>query len=219
MTNGAPHYFDPKMRKRSWVIPNPVDLPATIERKRGGNILTAVGRLVPQKGFDLLLKAFAQVSSNFPEWTLVIWGEGPDRSALEAERDRLGLRGRVELPGVTSRPGIWVDTADAFVLSSRFEGWGIALLEAMAADLPVISFDCEWGPREMIEDEHSGLLVEPGNVDALAGALRRVLGDGSLRNRLAAAAGPSARRFTPQHIMKQWDEVAHAALGSRFVGR
>jgi glycosyltransferase involved in cell wall biosynthesis len=216
MTNGALQYFDPKMRKRSWVIPNPVDLPATIERKRGGNILTAVGRLVPQKGFDLLLKAFAQVSSNFPEWTLVIWGEGPDRSALEAERDRLGLRGRVELPGVTSRPGIWVDTADAFVLSSRFEGWGIALLEAMAADLPVISFDCEWGPREMIEDEHSGLLVEPGNVDALAGALRRVLGDGSLRNRLAAAAGPSARRFTPQHIMKQWDEVAHAALRESF---
>ncbi|NGO54322.1 glycosyltransferase family 4 protein [Mesorhizobium camelthorni] len=218
MTNGALQYFAPEMRRRSWVIPNPVDLPYTGERRRGGNILAAVGRLVPQKGFDLLLKAFAQVSPHCPEWTLVIWGEGPDRAALEAERDRLGLRGRVEMPGVTSRPGIWVDTADAFVLSSRFEGWGIALLEAMAADLPVVSFDCEWGPREMIDDEHSGLLVEPENVDALACALRRVLGDGDLRNRLAAAAGPSARRFTPQHIMEQWDEVAHAALAARLAG-
>lgn len=218
MTNGALQYFAPEMRKRSWVIPNPVDLPHSGKRRRGGNVLTAVGRLVPQKGFDLLLKAFAQVSPHFPEWTLVIWGEGPDRAELEAERDRLGLRGRVEMPGVTSRPGAWVDTADVFVLSSRFEGWGIALLEAMAADLPVVSFDCEWGPREMIEDEQSGLLVEPGNVDALARALSRVLGDGGLRRRLAAAAGPSARRFTPQYIVEQWDEVAHAALATRFTG-
>lgn len=215
MTNGALQYFAPAMRKRSWVIPNPVDLPNTGERRRGGNILTAVGRLVPQKGFDLLLQAFAQVSPDFPDWKLVIWGEGPDRPALESLRDRLELRERVEMPGVTSRPGIWVDTADAFVLSSRFEGWGIVLLEAMAADLPVVSFDCEWGPREMIEDERSGLLVEPGNVDALARAIRRVFGDEELRANLGAAAGLSARKFTPQRIVDQWSEVARAALQDR----
>lgn len=221
MTNGAMQYFAPSMRKRSWVIPNSVDFPDPDpeKRQRGGKILAAVGRLVPQKGFDLLLEAFSQISADHPEWNLVIWGEGPDRSKLEAMRDRLGLQGRVTMPGVTSRPGIWIDTADAFVLSSRFEGWGNVLLEAMAADLPVISFDCEWGPREMIEDELSGLLVEPENVDALACALHRVLGDSKLRNRLVAAVGPRARQFTRQRIMAQWDEVAYAAIQARSAAR
>jgi glycosyltransferase involved in cell wall biosynthesis len=215
MTNGALNYFSPRMRKRSWVIPNPVDLPSVGERRRGGNLLVAVGRLVPQKGFDLLLQAFAKVHSDLPEWKLVIWGEGPDRPALEAERDRLGLRGCVELPGITSRPGIWVETADAFVLSSRYEGWGIVLLEAMAAGLPVLSFDCEWGPREMIDDEKNGLLVPAGDVDALAAGLRRLLGDESLRRRLGTAAALRAAKFTPQYVTQHWDEVVQAVLASR----
>jgi glycosyltransferase involved in cell wall biosynthesis len=219
MTNGALNYFSPAMRRRSWVIPNPVDLPAvdlpaTGKPRRHGNVLVAVGRLVPQKGFDLLLKAFASVRRDFPEWKLVIWGEGPDRAELEAERDRLGLHGCVEMPGITSQPGTWVETADAFVLSSRYEGWGIVLLEAMAAGLPVISFDCQWGPREMVDDEKDGLLVEDGNVDALAAGLRRLLGDEDLRRRLGAAAGVSAARFTPEYVMQNWDQVIHAALAA-----
>nr|WP_256753066.1 glycosyltransferase family 4 protein [Mesorhizobium sp. Mes31] len=215
MTNGALNYFSPAMRKRSWVIPNPVDLPAAGKPRRGGNRLVAVGRLVPQKGFDLLLKAFANIRRDFPEWKLVIWGEGPDRAELEAERDRLGLHDCLEMPGITSQPGIWVETADAFVLSSRYEGWGIVLLEAMAAGLPVISFDCQWGPREMVENEKNGLLVESGNVDALAAGLRRLLGDENLRQRLGAAAGVSAARFTPEYVMQNWDQVIRAALASR----
>lgn len=215
MTPGALRYFPARMRKRSWVIPNPVDLPENGERQRAGNTLAAVGRLVPQKGFDLLLRAFARVSHEFPNWNLVIWGEGPERAALEAERTRLGLDQRVDMPGVTARPGIWVDTADVFVLSSRFEGWGIVLLEAMAAGLPVISFDCQFGPREMIENGEDGILVEPENVDALAEALRRVLGDEKLRTRLGKAAGSSAGKFTPQRIVDEWDKVALAAFGSR----
>lgn len=215
MTTGALNYFSPAMRRRSWVIPNPVDLPATGKPRRDGTVLVAVGRLVPQKGFDLLLKAFASIRRDFPEWKLVIWGEGPDRAELEAERDRLGLQGCVEMPGVTSRPGIWVETADAFVLSSRYEGWGIVLLEAMAAGLPVISFDCQWGPREMVDNEKDGLLVENGNVDALAQGLRRLLGDETLRKKLGAAAAASAARFTPEYVMQNWDQVIHAVLAAR----
>ncbi|MCA0049703.1 glycosyltransferase family 4 protein [Mesorhizobium sp. B283B1A] len=215
MTTGALNYFSPAMRRRSWVIPNPVDLPATGKPRRNGAVLVAVGRLVPQKGFDLLLKAFANIRRDFPEWKLVIWGEGPDRAELEAERDRLGLQGCVEMPGVTSRPGIWVETADAFVLSSRYEGWGIVLLEAMAAGLPVISFDCQWGPREMVDNEKDGLLVENGSVDALAQGLRRLLGDEPLRKKLGAAAAASAARFTPEYVMQNWDQVIHAVLAAR----
>jgi glycosyltransferase involved in cell wall biosynthesis len=170
---------------------------------------------VPQKGFDLLLKAFAKTRQDFPQWRLVIWGEGSDRAELEAERDRLGLQDCVEMPGITSRPGIWVETADAFVLSSRYEGWGIVLLEAMAAGIPVLSFDCQWGPREMVDDGRDGLLVENGSVDALAAGLIRLLGDEELRARLGKAAAASAARFTPQNVMRDWDQVIYAALASR----
>ena len=91
---------------------------------------------------------------------------------LEAQRDRLGLEGRVEMPGVTAEPGAWIETADVFVLSSRYEGWGIVLLEAMTAGLPVVSFDCEWGPRDMVTDGHDGLLVKDGDVEHLLDHLR-----------------------------------------------
>src|SRR3546814_10544152 len=105
--------------------------------------MAAVGRLVPQKGFDRLLDAFSRIATDHPDWTLVIWGEGPDRAALEEQRRRLGLDGRVEMPGVSKQPGVWIEQSDLFILSSRFEGWGLVLGEAMAAGLPVISFDCD----------------------------------------------------------------------------
>ncbi|BDA82952.1 glycosyl transferase [Aureimonas sp. SA4125] len=212
MTRESLALFPAGTFRRSWVIANAVELPTDGERRRGANILTAVGRLVPQKGFDMLLRAFAEISADFPEWRLVIWGEGEERAALEAERSRLGLDCRVEFPGVTPRPGAWVETADVFVLSSRFEGWGIVLLEAMAADLPVVSFDCDFGPREMIEDQKNGLLVAPNDVSALAKALARVLGDEHLRARLGQAAGTTARQFTPRRMVDQWDAVAYEAL-------
>lgn len=214
MTQGALDYFPASVRPRGRVIPNPVDLPAGWRERRGGNVLVAVGRLVPQKGFDLLLPAFAEVAHRFPDWTLVIWGEGEERARLERQRDSLGLRDRVTLPGVSERPGIWVETADAFVLSSRYEGWGIVLLEAMSAGLPVVSFDCEWGPRDMVADGVDGLLVPREDVAALARALAAVVGDPSLRARLGTAARASAQRFTPDKVVAGWDRVVGDALRS-----
>lgn len=215
MTQGALDFFPASMRPRGRVIPNPVDLPAGWRERRGGKVLAAVGRLVPQKGFDLLLRAFAEVAPRFPEWTLVIWGEGEERPNLERQRDSLGLQHRVRLPGLSERPGIWVETADAFVLSSRYEGWGIVLLEAMGAGLPVVSFDCEWGPREMVRDGVDGLLVPREDVPALARALAAVLADEALRARLGAAARASAERFAADRVVALWDEVIDEALRAR----
>lgn len=212
MTKGALDYFPEKMRGRGWVIANAVDLPREWQKRRGNNILTAVGRLTRQKGFDLLIEAFARIATRHPEWKLVIWGEGDDRKSLEALRDALDLKDRVELPGVTQRPGLWVETADVFVLSSRYEGWGIVLLEAMAAGLPVVSFACEWGPSDMVKHGEDGILVPRNDVDALAEALSRMLGDGELRSRLATNAEASAKRYLPERILSQWDAVASSAL-------
>ena len=215
LTKGAMSRFPLEQRVRSWVIPNEANVPAGLQMRRGQKIVAAVGRLVPQKGFDLLLEAFARIGNEHVDWTLVIWGEGPERSRLEKKRDALGLRGRVHLPGVTRRPGLWIETADVFVLSSRYEGWGVVLLEAMTAGLPVVSFDCDYGPKEMITDGEDGMLVPKGDIDALSAALSRLLGDESLRERLAKAASVSACRFSPGRVMAQWDEVVRCALTQR----
>lgn len=208
MTKGARDYFPARVRARTWVIPNSVHRPTSLEPRREGRTLTAVGRLVPQKGFDLLIDAFAIVAPKHPDWQLLIWGEGPERAALEAQRDCLGLSGRVLMPGVTLGPGSWVGSADLFVLSSRYEGWGIVLLEAMVSGLPVVSFDCQWGPREMIEDGVDGLIVPREDSAALAATLDGLMGDAFRRERLGAAAVLSSRRFDPACILAQWESVA-----------
>lgn len=212
MTPGAHDHLARTTGARGRVIPNFVDPGVVDLPQTPGTVLTAAGRLVPQKGFDLLLEAFARIAAAFPEWRLVIWGEGSERAALEAQRDRLGLGERVQLPGISSTPGAWLATAGVFVLSSRFEGWGNVLLEAMAAGRPVVAFDCPWGPREMITDGRDGLLVPCGDVAALAEALARLLGDPALRLRLAAAARVSTRRFSIDRIAPRWDALVLAAL-------
>ena len=214
MTRGAMECFTADMRPRSWVIPNMAERRDRVAKTEAGSpkVLTAVGRLTHQKGFDLLLQAFATIAADHPEWTLRIWGEGADRAELEALRSRLQLDDRVELPGVTDRPGGWIDTADAFVLSSRFEGWGLVLGEAMAAGLPCVSFACDFGPEEMIDHDVDGLLVEPGNVPQLARQLSRVMADEDLRARLGNTARETTLRFEPGRIGRRWTDMIEGLL-------
>jgi glycosyltransferase involved in cell wall biosynthesis len=192
---------------RGRVIPNPVDLPEPSPRRADGRTLVAVGRLDEQKGFDLLLPAFARIAGDHPDWRLVIWGEGDLRAPLEALRDRLGLADRVQMPGVTERPGQWIDDAALFVLSSRYESFGNVVTEAMAAGLPVIVTDCPWGPGEIVRHGVDGWLVPPEDVAALAEGLDLLMGDDALRAGLADAALRSVRRFGRARVMALWDEL------------
>lgn len=223
MTQGAVDAYPASQRPNAAVIPNPVIIPERIERLSDGRTLTAVGRLTRQKRFDLLLDAFARIASDFSDWRLTIWGEGEERAALEAQRNRLGLAGRVSLPGLSETPGAWLKTADAFVLSSDFEGWGNVIAEAMAFGLPVLSTDCDFGPREMIKDGVSGLLVPHNDAAALAGGLARLVGDAALRARLGAAAKERAAAFALPPITQRWEALIAAAIaeqgGRRRRGR
>jgi glycosyltransferase involved in cell wall biosynthesis len=99
-----------------------------------------------------------------------------------------------------------------FVFSSRFEGWGLVVGEAMAAGLPVVSFDCEWGPAEMIEDGHSGFLIPNGDVEAMARSIVTMCQDEDLRRRLADAARVRMQNFTPDRIFAAWQQVITDAL-------
>ncbi len=205
------------IRRRGRVIPNPVDLPPRAAGRGDGRTLVAVGRLDEQKGFDLLLPAFARIAGKHPDWRLVIWGEGEERARLEALRDRLGLAPRVQMPGLTERPGQWVEEAALFVLPSRYESFGNVVTEAMAAGLPVLVADCPWGPGEIVQHGVDGWLVPPEDVPALAQALDLLLGDDALRARLAAAARRNVRRFGRDQVMALWDELLEDLRASRAL--
>lgn len=206
-TRGSLKCLKGSSRWRARVIPNPISIAPIAEPARPRSVLTAAGRLTPQKGFDMLIDAFAIVASHHRDWVLTIWGEGECRPALEMQIARLGLGDRIRLPGNSPSPNHWTGQADAFVLSSRYEGFGNALGEAMAAGLPVAAFDCDYSPSDMIFPDQNGLLVPDGDVSALAKALDRLMGDAALRERLGRAASEMSNRFHLGTVMKRWDRV------------
>jgi glycosyltransferase involved in cell wall biosynthesis len=170
-----------------------------------------MGRMTEQKGFDLLLEAFARVAARHTEWQLEIWGEGPLRSELERVRERWRLSGRARFPGRTEDAYGVLRAADLYVLSSRYEGFPMVLCEAMAVGLPVVAFDCRTGPREIVRDGVDGLLVPAGDIDALARALDRLMGDVEARARLGARAPEVCERFGLARVLALWDQVFDAA--------
>ena len=203
-----------------YVIPNPISEQFLGSHGSNGtsvqNTIVAIGRMEPQKGFDRLLAAFAKCAERHPEWTLRIVGEGSERPSLQKLAIKFGLKSRIRLDTVTKEPEKVLRNSDLFVLSSRYEGFPMVLLEAMACGLPVISFDCPSGPREMIRDGIDGVLVPPDDVEALAKAMDSLMGDQQKRRRLAAHAVEVTERFGLPRVMAMWSEVlGKAARRSR----
>lgn len=194
---------------RAHVIPNPVRDMARFATPRvppPAPVIVAVGRLVPAKGYDVLLKAFAEIAGEFPQAQLVIVGEGPERAALQALAAALGIADRVALPGWSPEPGAVLASATMFALSSHYEGFPNALVEAMACGLPVISAACR-GALEIVTDERDGLLAPVSSVPGLAKAMRRLLSDERLRDRLGSNAREVAARYGIEPVIAQWDAL------------
>jgi GalNAc-alpha-(1->4)-GalNAc-alpha-(1->3)-diNAcBac-PP-undecaprenol alpha-1,4-N-acetyl-D-galactosaminyltransferase len=225
LTESGLRCFPRRIQSRGAVIPNPVTVPpgyrgCALTKPAGTDkTLIALGRIAPVKGYDLLVSAFASVSQQYSNWSLEIWGDGPNRRDIEALLKTFNIAHRVRLPGVTREPLEKLRAGDLFVLSSRTEGFPMALCEAMACGLPVVSFDCLSGPREIIRDGVDGILVPPGNVDALAAALQRLMGDEALRRKLATRAPEVLDRFSIETVMQEWEaliaKVTQAAGRSR----
>ena len=207
-TSGAANYFSQQLQLPSCIIPNPV-IATILEAPpiKNRRVILAMGRLTAQKGFDLLLKAFAKIANQYPDWTLIIIGEGELRLELEALRDKLKLKERVEFPGTVKSPQTTFNNANIFVLSSRFEGFPNALCEAMAHGLAVIATDCPSGPREIIRDRIDGILVQPENVAALSTAMASLIVDEQKRHDLSTCATEIVTRFGIEKIMPLWEEL------------
>ncbi|MBX6324395.1 MAG: glycosyltransferase, partial [Rhodospirillaceae bacterium] len=194
------------------VIPNFVrDLPAPgPAAQRGASDILAVGRLGFEKGYDVLLRAFAASGLAARGARLTILGEGSQRAALESLAGRLGIADAVSLPGVVADPERWMARCTVFVLPSRYEGFPNALLEAMAMGCPVIAADCDSGPRHIVRDGTDGLLVPVEDAGALSAAIVRLMEDAALRARLGAAAVAVRERFSKAAVLRRWDAVIDA---------
>jgi GalNAc-alpha-(1->4)-GalNAc-alpha-(1->3)-diNAcBac-PP-undecaprenol alpha-1,4-N-acetyl-D-galactosaminyltransferase len=214
-THAALSFFPPD-RYKTFVIPNPVALPTSdpidSQLNTDDRHLLAIGKLIPQKGFDLAIEAFAQVCQDRPEWTLTILGEGEMRDELEDLCTELGLEDRVFMPGVVKNIDAHLRKADIFVLSSRFEGFPVTLCEAMACGVPVIAANCLSGPREIVHNGIDGMLVMPDNVEALAMGLNQLMSDPGKRQYFSHHAPKVLDRFGVEPVMIIWNRAIEQVL-------
>jgi glycosyltransferase involved in cell wall biosynthesis len=199
--------------KKVLAMPNPVTWPLPLLEpllyppRFQPRILLGVGRLIEEKGFELLFEVFIELKDKYPEWGLAIVGDGPLRSFLEQRIKQSGLQNRVFLPGRVGNIGKWYESADIFALSSLYEGFPNVLVEAMAYGLPVVSFDCNSGPRDIIRHEIDGLLVRQGSKSDLTKALDRLMSDDLLRKKYSERALEVRERFSMENISEMWDRL------------
>ncbi|GAA4785406.1 glycosyltransferase family 4 protein [Olivibacter ginsenosidimutans] len=189
--------------KKVFFIPNaflhtPSD---TIDYEK--KVIVAAGRLTHQKGFDLLIEAFYLIHVHYPEWKLLIYGDGPLRSDLDTLIQARNLQQQIILAGNTAILYAKMKEASVFVLPSRFEGFGMVLVEAMTCGLACVSFDCA-GPNELMEDQVSGIYAKQGDIHDLSKQLARVLASASLREKLGLQAKQKAKAFSLDAIMPKW---------------
>jgi GalNAc-alpha-(1->4)-GalNAc-alpha-(1->3)-diNAcBac-PP-undecaprenol alpha-1,4-N-acetyl-D-galactosaminyltransferase len=207
--------FPQKLQDKVVIIPNPVLSPPPVTCPRlpaSTHSMIAIGRLTEQKGFDLLIAAFSELSPRHPDWRLTILGDGPLRPELERLRDQLGLTGLIDFPGEVKQIHQYLEQADVFVLSSRYEGFPNSLCEAMACGLAVVATDCRSGPGEIIEDGINGLLAIPDNVHSLASCMDRLMSNEVERIRLGNNASRITERFGSGKVFEMWESLAKEVI-------
>jgi GalNAc-alpha-(1->4)-GalNAc-alpha-(1->3)-diNAcBac-PP-undecaprenol alpha-1,4-N-acetyl-D-galactosaminyltransferase len=218
-THAALSFF-PTDRYKTFVIPNPVVLPTSepiqSQLYTDDRHLLAIGKLIPQKGFDLAIKAFAQVAQRYPEWTLTILGEGEMRAELEDLCAELNLEDRVFMPGIVKNIDAHLRKADIFILPSRFEGFPVTLCEAMACGVPVIASNCLSGPREIVHHGLDGMLVKPDSVTALTIGLNQLISDPGKRQYFSHHAPKVLDRFGVEPVMTIWQRAIEQVVAGEL---
>ena len=210
--------FYKKYQDRSTIIPNPVaEVPdvqvRTPNEQRKKEIVTA-GRLIPQKNHEMLIRSFAKIAPSFPEYRLVIYGEGLLKDNLKGLSSDLGVEQVVDFPGSVNDVHKRILNSELFVLSSDFEGMPNALMEAMALGITCISTDCPCGgPKDLVKDGVNGLLFPVGDIDACAEAIAKSLTEKKLSDELGMNALEVRNKFSKDIICKKWLEYVEKIVG------
>ena len=207
-TAGARAMYPKNIQKRSAIILNPLNtdnMPDRFVGERKKEIVS-VGRLDPQKRQDVMIRAFKQIADRYPEYKLIIYGEGAKRAALTELIRELGLENRVSLPGTEKNIFDKIKDASMFVFTSDFEGLPNALIEAMALGLPCVSTKCSpGGAEELIKDGESGILVECGDENQISEAMEKLLSDKARCDALGENALKIRERVSVNEIVTQWE--------------
>ena len=181
-------------------------LAPTVKAPLNQKKIVAVGKLDPQKGFDLLIEA-CRFIKNWDGWILEIYGQGPDEEQLRSKISFYELEKHIFLKGVTRKVEEVYHSASFYVLSSRFEGFPMVLLEAISFGLPIVSFDCATGPNEVIVNDDCGILVDDGNTEKLGEAIQRMISSREEREWKSERAFQKSKLFSKDEIMKQWTDL------------
>jgi glycosyltransferase involved in cell wall biosynthesis len=220
--------YYPRLRGKVDAVRNPLPLqhirtqaraalPKWADQVFAKRTILAVGRLEPEKGFDTLLPAFAElVHKRGLDLNLLILGDGEERARLEELARRLEVSDRVFMPGFQDNPYPFFAPAEVFVLSSRWEGLGLVLLEAMALGLPVISTDCPHGPREITKGGRCGILVPPDNVAALAEATYTAIESADRRAALSAAGAALVEEYGVGQV-RSFEDLLFECASSKSI--
>lgn len=188
------------------VIHNPLPFLPERQSDNSQKQVIAVGRYMPQKGFDRLIPAWAIVSKRHPDWILRIYGDGM-RQQLQQQIDSFGISSTCILEHSTPNIMDKYCESSIFVLSSRFEGFGMVIIEAMACGVPPVSFTCPCGPRDIISDGKDGLLVENGDIEGMAEKICYLIENDDIRKKMGKQARLDVDRFKIEHIAQQWKKL------------
>lgn len=189
------------------VIPNPLSFyPKSVSSLKNKRVI-AVGKQGFQKGYDRLLQSWSLLHKDFPDWELEIYGKHDPSERLAEQAETLGISGSIHFYAAVRDIAQKYLESSVYVMSSRFEGFGMVLIEAMACGVPCVSFDCPCGPSEIIADGEDGFLAPNNDTEALARGLRKLMEDDALRYQMGAKARDNVRRFMPEIVLKQWDDL------------
>lgn len=207
-------YFREGIRKKTIVISNPVDdkfLGRKVPFFEREDVIISVGRLSPQKDFLSLIKAFALISRQFPTYSLVIYGEGPQRQELEKQIEDLNLKDKVKLPGRNNEIYKKLSKSKLFIQTSKFEGMSNAVIEAVCAGLPIVTTAVS-GARQLVKEGINGYIVSVGDVDEIVRKVVRLISDNNLLTEFSLASYSMRDMYRIDTISKQWERLINEVI-------